>query len=84
LAKGGVMSGDDVKQGQLNPSAIGPADMARLLSAAVGARIDEERIHEDIDAGAPTNIDGTMNLVHYAAWLVRQLATRGGGLRGGD
>ena len=78
------MSGDDVKQGQLNPSAIGPADMARLLSAAAGARIDEDQIHEDIDAGAPTNIDGTMNLVHYAAWLVRQLATRGGGLRGGD
>ena len=78
------MSGEDVKQGQLNPSAIGPADMARLLSAAAGARIDKDQIHEDIDAGAPTNIDGTMNLVHYAAWLVRQLATRGGGLRGGD
>jgi hypothetical protein len=84
LAKGGVMSGEDVKQGQLNPSAIGLADMARLLSAAAGARIDEERIHEDIDAGAPTNSNGTMNLVHYAAWLVRQLATRGGGLRGSD
>ena len=84
MAKGGVMSGEVVKQGQLNPAAIGVADMARLLSAAAGARIDEEQIREDIDAGAPTNLDGTMNLVHYAAWLVRQLATRGGGLRGGD
>jgi hypothetical protein len=52
LAKGGVMSGEDVKQGQLNPAAIGLADMARLLSAAAGARIDEDQIHEDIDAGA--------------------------------
>ena len=81
------MSGEDVKQGQLNPSAIGPADMARLLSAAAGVRIDEDDIRDDIDAGAPTNVDSggdTMNLVHYAAWLVRQLATRGGGLRGGD
>ena len=81
------MSGEDVKQGQLNPSAIGTADMARLLSAAAGVRIDEDDIRDDIEAGAPTNADaggGAMNLVHYAAWLVRQLATRGGGLRGGD
>lgn len=74
----------DVKQGQLNPTAIGSADLARLLSAAAGVRIDEDGIRDDIAAGAPTNVDGTMNLVHYAAWLVRQLATQGGGARGGD
>ena len=74
----------DVKQGQLNPAAIGPADLARLLSAAAGVRIDEEAIRDDIDAGAPMNGDDTVNLVHYAAWLVRQLAAQGGGARGGD
>jgi len=74
----------DVKQGQLNPAAIGPADLARLLSAAGGVQIDEDGIRDDIDAGAPVNADGTLNLVHYAAWLVRQLAAQGGGARGGD
>ena len=74
----------DVKHGQLNPAAIGPADLARLLSAAAGVQIDEDGIRDDIDAGAPVNADGTLNLVHYAAWLVRQLAAQGGGARGGD
>jgi hypothetical protein len=28
----------------------------------------------DVADGAPTNADGTINLVHYAAWLVREMA----------
>jgi hypothetical protein len=28
----------------------------------------------DVAAGAPLNADGTLNLVSYAAWLVRGLA----------
>jgi hypothetical protein len=32
----------------------------------------------DIDAGAPTNADGTINLVHYAAWLVKEMSEAGG------
>ena len=74
----------DVKQGQLNPAALGPDDLARLLSAASGVPVDADDVRADIDAGAPSNPDGTLNLVHYAAWLVRQLAAQGGGARGGD
>ncbi len=74
----------DVKQGQLNPAALGPDDLARLLSAASGVGVDADDVRADIDAGAPANPDGTLNLVHYAAWLVRQLAAQGGGPRGGD
>jgi hypothetical protein len=33
----------------------------------------------DVAAGAPLNADGTLNLMHYAAWLARQSA---GGERG--
>ena len=79
-----MMSGKAVKQGQLNPTAIAIPDAARLLTAAAGVRIDEAQIAADIESGAPTNTDSTLNLVHYAAWLVRQLAARGGGARGGD
>jgi len=28
---------------------------------------------DDVLAGAPTNADGTLNLVHYAAWLVKEM-----------
>ena len=31
-------------------------------------------IELDIAEGAPTNADGTLNLVHYAAWLVKEMA----------
>ncbi len=33
----------------------------------LGVRL--EVIEADLEAGAPRNADGTINLVHYAAWL---------------
>ncbi len=78
------MADTDVVTGRLDPAAVAPEDLARLLTAASGVAIDVEQIRADIDAGAPTNSDGRMNLVHYAAWLVRSLAQTGGGGRGGD
>ena len=32
-----------------------------------------EQIASDLEAGAPQNTDGTINLVHYAAWLVKEM-----------
>ncbi|MCK6458236.1 MAG: hypothetical protein L6Q92_17115 [Phycisphaerae bacterium] len=52
------------------------ADAARLLSAAGGTRVTAEMIQADVDAGAPTNADGTINLVQYAAWLVKEASGR--------
>lgn len=60
----------------LNPSAMYVADAARLLSAAGGMRVTAEMIQADIDAGAPTNADGTINLIAYAAWLVKEASGR--------
>ena len=57
----------------LNPAAITASDLARLLSAAGGQRVTVEMLEADIEAGAPTNADGALNLVHYTAWLVREL-----------
>lgn len=53
------------------------ADLATLLTRVGGEPISEGQIAADIDAGAPTNADGTINVVHYAAWLVRE--TKGDG-----
>lgn len=58
----------------LNPSAVPLGDLARLMSAAGQRRMDVEMLDEDVNLGAPTNADGTLNLVQYAAWLIKQMA----------
>lgn len=62
---------------KLNPAALTLADAARLLSAAGGQRVTPDMLEADRAAGAPTNADGTLNLVHYAAWLVKEAASGG-------
>ena len=64
---------------RLNPAALGVADAARVLSRIGGKPITEEMLRADIDAGAPTNANGTINLVHYAAWLVKEMSVGGAG-----
>ena len=55
-------------------TALTVAQVSQVLSAAGGRRITEEMLRADIDAGAPVNADGTLNLVHYTAWLVREVS----------
>ena len=62
---------------RLNPAAMTVEDAAKLLTKAGGVRVSEAQIRKDIESEAPTNADGTINLVHYAAWLVREMATGG-------
>jgi hypothetical protein len=61
---------------KLNPTAIPLADAARLLSAAGGQAVTVEVLTADVAAGAPTNADGTLNLVQYAAWLAKEATGR--------
>jgi len=58
-------------------TALSLADLARLLSKSAGKAVPVETIRRDVEAGAPVNADGTINLVHYAAWLVKEVAARG-------
>ena len=61
---------------KLNPTALPLADAARLLSAVGGQVVTVEMLQADVAAGAPTNDDGTLNVAHYAAWLVKEMAAR--------
>ena len=54
--------------GAVNPMALTVEQLARMLA------VSEEKVREHVAAGAPAGADGTVNLVHYAAWLNRQLA----------
>ncbi|MBI1374073.1 MAG: hypothetical protein GC159_15240 [Phycisphaera sp.] len=60
----------------VNPAALSIEEVSRLLSAAGGKKITPEQVQADIDAGAPVvpgSAGGRINLVHYAAWLVREV-----------
>ncbi len=62
--------------GQVSPMAMPIADAARVLSAAGGQSVTVEEILADRALGAPANGDGTINLVQYAAWLVKEMSAR--------
>jgi len=46
----------------------------RILSASGWKPVTVQMVRDDIDDGAPANSDGTINLVNYAAWLVREMS----------
>ncbi len=58
----------------LSPTALSLADAAALLTRSGGEPVSVEILEADVAAGAPVNADGTLNLVNYAAWLVREIA----------
>lgn len=47
----------------VNPAAMTPAELARALG------LPEATIRRHLQQGAPRNAEGSVNLVHYAAWL---------------
>lgn len=69
---------DGRQAGGLNPQALRLDELAKILSALGPKPVTAEMLQADIDDGAPTNRDGTVNLIHYASWLAREV------IRGGD
>jgi hypothetical protein len=64
---------DGRQAGGLSPQSLRLEDLARILSALGPKPVTVEMLRDDIDDGAPTNADGTINLVHYVAWLVKDM-----------
>ena len=60
--------------GAVSVSALTLEQLARVLSAVGGRHTTVEAIGRHVEAGAPTLADGRINLMHYMAWLVRELA----------
>ncbi|MBM4020140.1 MAG: helix-turn-helix domain-containing protein [Planctomycetes bacterium] len=63
------MDADRENPQTLKPAALTVADVARLLGVPV------EVVQKHLAEGAPHAADGSMNLVHYAAWLNKRLVT---------
>jgi hypothetical protein len=61
------------KPNPIDPTRLSVEQAARLLSSAYRQQVSAANIEADIAADAPTNADGTINLVHYAAWLLSEM-----------
>ncbi len=68
---------DEPSRKPINPAALSLPDAAKLLTKVGGQPITEALLRADVSAGAPANADGTLNLVRYAAWLVREMNRSG-------
>ena len=64
---------DNHQKPTLIPTALTLADAALLLTKVAGQLVTTAMIETDRAAGAPANADGTINLIHYAAWLVKEV-----------
>jgi len=62
------------REGPGDPNRLAIEHLLRLLNKSGGQRITVKMLRADLASGAPTNADGTVNLVHYAAWLVHEMA----------
>jgi hypothetical protein len=54
---------------ECRPNCLSTESLAMLLTKAACQTISTSMLAADVKAGAPLNGDGTINLVHYAAWL---------------
>lgn len=53
-------------------SGLPPDVLAGVLTKAFGTEIHPDMIAADVSKGAPVNPDGTIGLVAYVAWLIKQ------------
>lgn len=62
---------------QLNPLALSRENLVTLLKKAGFRDMTSEMLQEDIDGGVPVNADGTISLVKYMAWTIREVHSNG-------
>lgn len=58
-------------ENSLKLTALQPEMLVNILRRAGSRLISAETLAADFEAGAPKNEDGTVNLIEYAAWLVK-------------
>ncbi len=60
-------------ENSLKMTALSPENVVQLLKRAGCRDMTMELLERDIDAGLPVNGDGTINLIEYTAWMVREV-----------
>ena len=57
----------------LNVPQMSKADFIQVLRHYGCRTITPEKLDEQIAAGAPVNENGTINIVNYTAWVLKEL-----------
>ena len=57
-----------------NISALSVPDAAKILASAYGRQITEQQVREVARVGNLLAADGTINLVHYTAFLAKEVS----------
>lgn len=57
---------------KLQITALEISDVIEVLRLSGSIHINEEKIREDIEAGAPVNADGTINYIKYISWVAKK------------
>ena len=65
------MSSDETKY-RISLVALTQEQLVDILAKVGCASVSMESLNADIADGMPVNVDGTINLVNYAAWLLRE------------
>jgi len=55
---------------KLDPTALTPEDLAKLLSVSAKRLITVEQVTEIAEAGNLISTEGTINLIHYTAFMI--------------
>jgi len=64
----------DEQSQKLQITAISVVDAAKVLASAYGRRVTEAQVRAVAEAGGLVRADGTINLLEYVAYLVREAA----------
>lgn len=68
------MNPRDEPSKSLRITAISVADATKVLASAYGRRVTEEQVRAVAEAGELLRADGTINLLDYVAFLVREVS----------
>lgn len=60
-----------------NPEALPKETVIEVLRRSGSRTATMDRLMADIEAGAPVNADGTMNIIAYVAWILKGDADEG-------
>ena len=58
-------------------TALSPEKLVALLTRFGFPEMSTEILQQDINNGAPCNEDGTVNLIHYMAWMIKEINGNG-------
>ena len=64
-------------ENSLNPLALAPETLIKLLQKSGCREMSEEDFQRLVDAGLPLNGDGTVNIIEYIAWLIKEVNGNG-------